>query len=525
MPLNASSHGQSALEYLFLLAGGVIIVIIILLSVIGLTPLGQSFLGTNIQEYEEIDVCTGQTADCSLDLDWGVGVQTTPVGVELINTTWRDLYIDGFGLELQCYTPSGYVPCTQNNFFVNSLVFSFQLPVQSGTCTDVSAPGNPPIYDCAPCDPDTSSCLLVPGGAPFIPMCPLAAPNACTVPVVPFSTVSTPPNAGFILKARESREVAIGIGGDFEGKGNTKKGYITFRVTQVKPNTAAPGTYDLRPNTTGTKRTNALGYYSSWNYYTGSFHVCQNLNQSIANHNFYWCDGALGVTPTITNCGYDTSNPQLSTPSNAQAYFAVTSNQSFDLSNNQGEVVHLDVSPLAASGVVANYVPQLAVEFSNFTNSASPCWNQPTLAQAQTQCNAACTNYLQNVGSALRFYRISPTTPATAWCDKLANVNDPAVTPIAATLSTFGTGPNPGAFVLADSAGLPVAANCAAVFSLPSLAGISNPQNYFVGVRINPGTTNIASFPRANSTLRGHWDVSPYMTNSGPSIAAFTLTP
>ncbi|QQR92705.1 MAG: hypothetical protein IPJ89_00470 [Candidatus Iainarchaeum archaeon] len=527
-------RGQSALEYLFLLAGGVIIVIIILLSVIGLTPLGQSFLGANIQEYEEIDLCTGKTADCSLQLDWGAGVQTDPVGVRLTNTTWRDLYIDGIGTELNCYTPAGFVPCTlQNNFFNNSLQVGFLLPVQSGTCTDVSAnPGTtPPVWDCSGvCDPNVTSASCV--QTLSVPFCFNPNPAAaCTNPVSDLSLISPAPSAGFILKSGESRELGLLISGDLDGKGNSKNGHISLRVTQAKPLPPAipggPTTYELKANTTGIKRTNALGYYSSWNYYTGSFRVCQNLDSTAPGtaHDFYWCDLGLGTPFSFAGCGYDSS---LGSPAVAQAYFTNPVNRVFDFANDQGEVVHIDVSPLASSGLVAGFTPQISLKFSNFDNPSSPCWQgQPNLAAAQNACNAVCTAYLGGVIPNLRFYRIAPTTPTSAWCDKLANASsDPAVTLITASLIPASPGStNPGANVVPDSSGAPIGANCGATFALPSLTGINTPQNYFVGVRLAPGVPSLPSYPQANSILRGHWGGSPIFGEIGTHVGAFTLNP
>lgn len=514
-----------------MLAGGVIIVIIILLSVIGLTPLGQSFLGTNIQEYEQIDLCTGKTADCSVMADWSQGVQSAPIGALLTNTTWRDLYIDGIGTELNCYTPAGFVPCTvQNNFYNNSLQLGFALPVQNGTCSDVSVtPGTtPPIWDCSVvCDPNTSTNCVQTVSVPFC----LGSPVAACVNAVNNLSIISPQTGGFILKAGESREVGLLISGDFEGKGNSKNGHVSFRVTQAKaipPATpGGPVTYDLKPGTTGILRTNALGYYSSWNYYTGSFRVCQNLDQpsQVGAHDFYWCDLSLGGPFTFTGCGYD---PSLNPPANAQAYFSTASNQVFDFANDQGEVVHYDVSPLAATAAIAGFAPQISLKFSNFTNPSSPCWQgQPNLAAAQSACNTACTNYLGGVIPNLRFYRISPTAPTSAWCDALASASSPAATPISVSLLPAGSGySNPGASVLTDSSGAPVGANCGAIFNLPVLTGVSNPQNYFVGVRLVPGLPSLPSYPKANGILRGHWGGSPAVYGTiGTHIGAFTLNP
>lgn len=530
MSLCSSPRGQSALEYLFLLAGGVIIVIIILLSVIGLTPLGQSFLGTNIQEYEKIDLCTGKTADCSITADWSQGVQSTPIGVLLTNTTWRDVYIDGVGTEINCYTPAGFVPCTvANNFFNNSLQFSLVLPVENNSCTNVSANPATPVWDCSVvCDPNTSTNCVQTISVPF---CLNPSPSAACVNPVSNLGIISPQTQGFILKAGESREVGLLIGGDLDGRGNSKNGHVSFRVTQAKaipPATpGGPVTYDLKPGTTGVVRTNALGYYSSWNYYTGSFRVCQNLDQpsQVGTHDFYWCDLPLGGLFTFAGCGYD---PSLNPPANAQVYFSNASNQVFDFANDQGEVVHYDVSPLAATAAVAGFNPQISLKFSNFTNPNSPCWQgQPNLAAAQSACNTACTNYLGGVIPNLRFYRISPTSSTSAWCDALASAPSPGATLISVSLPSAGPGySNPGANVLTDAANLPIGANCGATFNLPVLTGVSNPQNYFIGVRLVPGSPSLPSYPKANSILRGHWaGASAVYGNIGTHIGAFTLNP
>lgn len=164
--LSSSSKGQTAIEYLFLLAGAIYVVTVVLLSIIAFTSVGELFFYQQYDEYSKLDICTAFPASCNFFLDWQEGLEDLPAGFFMENqSSFRTISADGMMVELYC---GGDTVCNTNIYSeLSEAKFSFELPVQwdgdsweycnIGTTLDTTCFGG---IDVPLCDVGTGLCRL-----------------------------------------------------------------------------------------------------------------------------------------------------------------------------------------------------------------------------------------------------------------------------------------------------------------------------------------------------------------------------
>lgn len=265
-----NNHGQGSLEYLLLIAGAVLVAIIVFLLLFSFAPVGEVALNTNIEEFEKIDLCTSQGADCSFFLNWNDGLTSEPYGFVIENTSsWRTLYVTGITVRLLC----GDVACTTNPTWGNPFT-TLEMPfggVGSPVCTikpGTGGAGQPDaIYLCeSSC---TQSKLSTGPGTCFttspIPFC---AGATCSQ-VFPFN-LNPSGSFGIFIPPGGTKKMGVGLALPINAQELTGVQYV-FHVAQVKSD-------NTLQNLSDDVKALPLFWYSSSPDYTGSAYFCKYVS-------------------------------------------------------------------------------------------------------------------------------------------------------------------------------------------------------------------------------------------------------
>lgn len=444
-------QGQTALEVLLLTGGAVLVVIIVLLMAIGTLDFGNEFEQEKIEEYKKIDLCTAQGAACNLHLDWDAGLQDSPYGYLLENTSdWRTLYIDEITIQLFC----GNALCTKSDFTeASGPQFGFVLPIvlNGGTPACSSQSGVISCTYCDPEDPEVGSCVNLPGlpGCQELDGAGMPLPPEEQVCEVTYSLYK--PSLGgmaiTLLPSDDPTGLAVQKVGVSAGNLNSNALSSVRIVSTVKQLDGG-----VLKNASKDEKASKVFWFSSTPDHTGTSFACENLdNPTAPSYADFGCSYSPGCQyqncndPLVGSALYEycsdqgwigTYNAVCQTgssfyPITCTGLSSTSGDAWFTLNASHGATILVDATPLLnVSTYLPSYTPSLTLDVADFSETSS-CDNDVNpddpidLDNASAACHAECGG-MQSQLAQIKFYDLTgaPET-GEALCAALQSSNIP----------------------------------------------------------------------------------------------------
>ncbi|MFH0970228.1 MAG: hypothetical protein V1776_02085 [Candidatus Diapherotrites archaeon] len=484
---SSNNAGQGSLEYLLLIAGGILVAIIAFLILLFLGPYGGGLIQEDIDEYNKIDLCTGKSAECEFFLNWDEGLASEPYGFVVENTSsWRTLYLSRMTLRLMC----GNEICTSSDVGQSIPVTNIEFPLTilpTGPPYCPESPSGSGIYTCPYCNVTTENCFSFPG-IPF-----------CNGGVCQFEYDFSGVGIGITIPPNSSQKFGVEIGGLGRSSNLTGIQY-SFEVKQLE-NGSLSGT--------GTDNdSDTLFWFSSNPDHAGALYACRSNAGSWTN--LYGCTITPGCElhqcsegdpldpddPITSYCG---PNPPLdkiicfshdtgiySTPF-CENTDSPANNGYFEINNTNGFALQLEVGPFTNVEKFVSSVPTGIYAVVHDFDTLSDCG-------PSTSCGDACEQLVDAQFSDVLLYDIGNPLPNNM-CPNIST----ASTPLVYELKGIG-----------NWNGVSSTRTCTAVFSFTQLsldrltAKAATGQHLFIGLVNSNGSSGKLSSPYTmNDTLPG----------------------
>lgn len=482
--MRRDSPGQASLEYILLFGAGALVALIAFLLLIFLGPYGGNLLQGNIQEYEKIDLCTGQSnAACNIFLDWATGLSSGATGFVAVNESdWRTLKIEGAKISFFC----GSELC-QLKDFKNPPTFFMFIPKKV-----VGA-------SLAPCDVDSEVCIQTPSFHPCgDDLDPLTADDPNGICELEMDNFGFPSANDFGAVVDPSGTVKFGVGAGSLISPNLTGVQVALKVSQLTNGNPTDTGYDTHAD--------KLSWYAGHPDHVGSSFQCTNLsNGAASSYVDFGCEFTAGCQPTtcpasddgsalaafcadpLNGLSFGSTEIICSDGSNHYSIPACVNssgaeNQPYILDSLGGNPFKGAVSTFDLSGLKSNityvkgFEPRINVQLTDFKTTLSTC---TTDASCQSDCAA-----LQGMVSNIDFYSIVPPSDDFLLCKDLSVVGTPPllITGMGSPVMTgYYDSDTDVRFCYADFS----------VYKSPEFTSLlANPSqpNIYLGMKAKPGT-------------------------------------